>query len=201
MEGGLPYTPWAAEIRKQRLALQARDNPDANCMPMGFLQFHQQPQPRMIIQTPKMILIEYEANYGIRHIYTDGRALPKDNLQASILLPMGRHGPAFIVYENFQVYLTWNNSLVYSTTAAWYATRLAGAGPMRQPAQPIPSVSPEQAKEIQQHLTKLGYDVGGIDGKLGLASRTAIKAAQLKLGMPADSYPTPELLERLKAGR
>ena len=76
MEGGLPYTPWAAEIRKQRLALQARDNPDANCMPMGFLQFHQQPQPRMIIQTPKMIIIEYEANYGIRHIYLDGRKLP-----------------------------------------------------------------------------------------------------------------------------
>jgi hypothetical protein len=76
MEGGLPYTPWAAEIRKQRFALNARDNPDAMCMPMGFLQFHQQPQPRMIIQTPKMILIEYEANYGIRHIYLDGRTLP-----------------------------------------------------------------------------------------------------------------------------
>jgi hypothetical protein len=75
--GGLPYTPWAADLRKQRLALNARDNPDAMCMPMGFLQFHQQPQPRMIIQTPKMILIEYEANYGIRHIYLDGRALPK----------------------------------------------------------------------------------------------------------------------------
>jgi hypothetical protein len=76
MEGGLPYTPWAAELRKQRLALNARDNPDAMCMPMGFLQFHQQPQPRMIVQTPKMILIEYEANYGLRHIYLDGRKLP-----------------------------------------------------------------------------------------------------------------------------
>src|SRR5688572_27309792 len=76
MPGGLPYTPWAAELRKQRLALNARDNPDAMCMPMGFLQFHQQPQPRMIIQNAKMILIEYEANYGIRHIYLDGRKLP-----------------------------------------------------------------------------------------------------------------------------
>jgi hypothetical protein len=76
MEGGLPYTPWAAEIRKARFALNARDNPDAMCMPMGFLQFHQQPQPRKIIQTPKLILIEYEANYGLRHIYLDGRPLP-----------------------------------------------------------------------------------------------------------------------------
>ena len=76
MEGGLPYTPWAAELKKQRLAVQNKENPDANCLPMGFLQFHQQPQPRKIIQTPGLILIEYEANYGLRHIYTDGRKLP-----------------------------------------------------------------------------------------------------------------------------
>jgi hypothetical protein len=76
IEGGLPYTPWAKELRDRRAELRARDNPDANCLPMGFLQFHQQPQPRMIIQTEKMILIEYEANYGVRHIYLDGRELP-----------------------------------------------------------------------------------------------------------------------------
>ena len=77
MAGGLPYTQWSRDIRKQRFDVdKAKDNPDANCMPMGFLQFHQQPQPRKIIQTPKMILIEYEANYGLRHIYLD-RPLPK----------------------------------------------------------------------------------------------------------------------------
>src|SRR4029077_7101350 len=63
MEGGLPYTPWAADIKKQRMALVQKDKPDANCLPMGFLQFHLQPQPRKIIQTPQMVLIEYEANY------------------------------------------------------------------------------------------------------------------------------------------
>jgi hypothetical protein len=76
MTGGLPYTPWAQELKKTRMAVQAKDNPDANCMPMGFLQFHQQPQPRKIIHTSKLILIEYEANYGLRHIYLDGRKLP-----------------------------------------------------------------------------------------------------------------------------
>jgi hypothetical protein len=79
MQGGLPYTQWAKDIRKKRFDdLQARDNPDANCLPMGFLQFHQQPQPRRImnIANPKMILIEYEANNGLRHIYMDGRKLP-----------------------------------------------------------------------------------------------------------------------------
>jgi hypothetical protein len=76
IEGGLPYTPWAKALRDKRFAARAKDNPDAQCLPMGFLQFHQQPQPRMIIQTDKMILIEYEANYGLRHIYLDGRELP-----------------------------------------------------------------------------------------------------------------------------
>jgi hypothetical protein len=76
IEGGLPYTPWAKALRDERAASNGRDNPDAQCLPMGFLQFHQQPQPRMIIQTEKMILIEYESNYGVRHIYLDGRALP-----------------------------------------------------------------------------------------------------------------------------
>ena len=78
MEGGLPYTEWAREIKKKRTDTQARDNPDANCLPMGFLQFHQQPQPRRImnVSNPKMILIEYEANNGLRHIWMDGRNLP-----------------------------------------------------------------------------------------------------------------------------
>lgn len=77
MPGGLPYSPWAAAIRKQRFDVdKAKDNPDAMCMPMGFLQFHQQPQPRRIYHMPKLILIEYEANYGLRHIYLDGRTLP-----------------------------------------------------------------------------------------------------------------------------
>jgi hypothetical protein len=78
MEGGLSYTQWAKDIRKKRTDLQARDNPDANCLPMGFLQFHQQPEPRRImnISNPKMLLIEYEANNGLRHIYMDWRKLP-----------------------------------------------------------------------------------------------------------------------------
>src|SRR5690242_18093175 len=92
MEGGLPYTQWARDIRKKRFEdLQARDNPDANCLPMGFLQFHQQPQPRRImnVANPKMLLIEYEANYGLRHIYMDGRKLP----------PMGEPTPFWYGYS------------------------------------------------------------------------------------------------------
>jgi len=74
--GGLPFTPWAADLRKARMATNDKDNPDANCMPMGITQFHMQPQPRKIVQTPGLIIILYEANYGLRYIYTDGRSLP-----------------------------------------------------------------------------------------------------------------------------
>jgi hypothetical protein len=76
LPGGLQLTPWAAELKKNRMTTNSKDNPDANCLPMGITQFHMQPQPRKIIQTPRMILITYEANYGLRYIYMDGRRLP-----------------------------------------------------------------------------------------------------------------------------
>ena len=76
VQGGLPLTPWAAELKKKRMAADSKDNPDANCLPMGFTQFHMQPQPRKIVQTPTLTIILYEANYGVRYIFTDGRQLP-----------------------------------------------------------------------------------------------------------------------------
>jgi hypothetical protein len=76
MPGGLPFTPWAAELRKRREAANAKDNPDALCLPMGLTQFHMHGQPRKMMQTPNLLAIMYEANYGLRYIYTDGRSLP-----------------------------------------------------------------------------------------------------------------------------
>ena len=74
--GGLPLTPWATELKKQRMALNDRENPDANCLPMGLTQFHMHGQPRRIMQNSSVIAIMYEANYGLRYIYIDGRPLP-----------------------------------------------------------------------------------------------------------------------------
>jgi hypothetical protein len=78
LEGGLPMQPWAAELRRQRLAQNSRDHPDAHCLPLHPVQLHSHPQPRKIIQTPDEVLIIYEANDGLRQIFTDGRALPAD---------------------------------------------------------------------------------------------------------------------------
>ena len=136
------------------------------------------------------------AQWGVT--YPDGRALPNDNMPTSVLLPMGRFGPAFLAYDNFQVYLKWNNSAVYSTTAAYYATRLAGAPAMGKGAGTVAPISMEQTRELQQLLIRHGYDVGGADGKLGTATRIAVKSVQIKLGLPADAYPTPDLIARLR---
>jgi len=73
---GLPFQPWAADLVKKRMADNSKDNPDAHCLPMGFMQFHTHSQPRKIIQTPDVIAIIYEANSGLRQIFTDGRTLP-----------------------------------------------------------------------------------------------------------------------------
>jgi hypothetical protein len=138
------------------------------------------------------------ASFGVA--LADGRPLPADNLAASLLLPMGRFGPAFLVYRNFQVYLQWNNSLVYSTTAAYLATRIAGAAALHR-GDPPPALPFADVKTLQTMLARAGYDVGAIDGFLGLKSRQAVKAMQSKYGLPADSYPTADLLARMAAGR
>ena len=76
LPGGLPLTPWAAELKKQRSVTHSVDNPDANCLPLGIHPLHTHPDPRKIIQTPKLLVLTWEANYGLRYIYTDGRKLP-----------------------------------------------------------------------------------------------------------------------------
>ena len=128
--------------------------------------------------------------------------LPADDLPASLLLPMGRFGPAFLAYPNFQIYLKWNQSLNYAITAAHLATRLAGAPamPSRGSAQ-SPSFRPSRSRSCSSCWRGAASSIGEIDGKIGAATRAGVKAAQMKLGLPADSYPTPELLERLRAAR
>jgi lytic murein transglycosylase len=134
--------------------------------------------------------------WGVKPAYG---ALPSDELQASLVLPMGRHGPAFLAYPNFKAFLGWNSAMVYSTTVAYFATRLNGMPAMsRTGATTVVALSSEQMMNLQRLLIKQGYEgVGEVDGKFGAGTRAAVKKAQMKLGLPADSYPTAELIERL----
>jgi lytic murein transglycosylase len=132
--------------------------------------------------------------------YPDGKPLPNDELPSSLLLPMGRMGPAFLAYPNFAAYTEWNNSLIYSTTAGYLATRIAGAAPMRRPSGAIAQLPFNEIKELQGLLVRAGFAVGKVDGVLGQQSRSAVKAMQIKYGLPADSWPTAELLGRMRGG-
>jgi len=138
------------------------------------------------------------ADWGVRR--RGGEALPADNVPVALILPMGRNGPAFLAYPNFDAYTQWNQSLVYATTAAYLATRLAGA-PRYDPGKPgLPKFGLKETKQIQRLLVRHGYDVGDVDGIIGEKTRQAIRQAQLKYGLPADSYPSARLIARLRDG-
>ena len=121
-----------------------------------------------------------------------------ENLESSLILPMGRLGPAFLVYPNFRIILAWNESVTYSTTAAYLALRIAGAPAMQRGSDNIKTLSLDQGKELQTYLVNHNFNIGPIDGKLGTATRVAVKQLQLQLKIPADSYPTLELLEAIR---
>ena len=126
----------------------------------------------------------------------DGSPLPSDGLMAGLVLPMGHKGPAFLAYDNFDIYLEWNQSLIYTLTAAHLASRYAGA-PAFDARNPEEGLEPEMLKVLQQRLQSLGYDVGDVDGILGFNTREAVRQEQLRLGLPADGWPTPALLTGL----
>lgn len=126
----------------------------------------------------------------------DGSPLETDAVQAGLVLPMGYKGPAFLAFDNYDIYLEWNQSLVYTLTAAHLAARLAGE-PRFNVRNPDQGLAPEVMKQLQQKLADRGHDVGGVDGILGAGTREAVRQEQLRLGLPADGWPTPTLFSNL----
>lgn len=123
-------------------------------------------------------------------------SLPMRDAQATVILPEGRFGPAFLAYPNFSVLFEWNQSFTYVLTAAYFATRLEGA-PVFDARNPEPGLSREQMQALQRRLEARGHDVGGTTGILGARTRAAVRAEQQRLGLPADAWPTRALLNAL----
>ena len=119
-----------------------------------------------------------------------------NGLDASLILPQGHKGPAFLVYPNFRVYFDWNQSFTYVVTAAYFATLIEGA-PKMNPGKPDKGLNGDQMKALQRKLQSRGYDVGNVDGILGARTRVAVQKEQQRLGLPADAWPTPALLSKL----
>jgi hypothetical protein len=136
------------------------------------------------------------AKWGVKK--RGGGKLRADNLPASLILPMGKNGPAFLGYPNFDAYLTWNESLTYSLTAAYLGTRFAGAPKVSAGRGAVDPLSIDDIKSVQRGLERAGYDVGGADGVMGAKTRAAVRAMQLKLGYPADGYPTKSFVSKVR---
>lgn len=136
---------------------------------------------------------------GIRR--TDGGDLPSVDIEASVILPAGYTGPAFLVYKNYRTILVWNRSLLYAIAVGHLADRIAGGGPLKaeKPAKDEP-LSRADVKNMQKLLARHGHDVGAPDGVIGPQTRQAIKAYQKRAKLPADGYPSLGLIERLHGG-
>lgn len=138
---------------------------------------------------------------GVRHI--DGRALVGGALPAtaegSVILPAGHKGPAFLVLDNFRSILRYNYATAYALGVALLSDRIAGGRPVIG-AWPTDTQALASAdlQEIQQRLTAIGCDAGKADGVPGPKTRDAVRCYQKQLGVPADGYPTVELLNRLR---
>jgi lytic murein transglycosylase len=136
------------------------------------------------------------AGEGVQSV--DGAPLPALE-GASILLPAGARGPAFLVGTNFRTILRYNNSTSYALAVGLLAQKLTG-GPGVQAAWPrdLQALSSSQVRALQTALNARGFDTGRPDGTMGPATRRGIRQYQLSQGLPADGYPTLELLQRLQ---
>ena len=139
-------------------------------------------------------LSEWQA-MGVRNAF--GGKLPVADMQASLLVPAGHQGPAFLVYDNFRVIMGWNRSEFYALAVGQLANRIAGGGPLQQPPPDHPPLSRDQVEALQAALNERGHDAGPVDGILGSGTRNALRSFQEQAGLRADGYPDPESLERL----
>ena len=137
---------------------------------------------------------------GVRR--TDGGRLPADDTEASLVVPAGHRGPAFLVYPNFDVIMRWNRSEFFALTVGHLADRIAGEGPLSNPPpEDLPRLTRDQVRALQAALNARGFDSGTPDGILGPATRSAIRDFQRAEGWVADGFPDEQVLDALTSGR
>jgi lytic murein transglycosylase len=138
---------------------------------------------------------QWEAE-GVRA--ADGGPLPA-YADGAILQPAGARGPAFLVGPNFRAILRYNNSVSYALAVSLLAQRIDG-GPAVQASWPrdLVPLTRSQMTELQAALNQRGFDTGAVDGQMGPATRAGLRRYQRSIGLPADGYPVPELLDRLR---
>ncbi|RYZ12404.1 MAG: lytic murein transglycosylase, partial [Comamonadaceae bacterium] len=119
--------------------------------------------------------------------------------EASVLLPAGARGPAFLVGPNFRAILRYNNSTSYALAVGLLSRRIVGGSDVQAPwPRDLRALARSEVVSLQEALSRRGFDSGAADGAVGPATRAAVRAFQRGAGLPADGFPTVELLERLR---
>ncbi|MGF7157483.1 lytic murein transglycosylase [Bartonella heixiaziensis] len=140
---------------------------------------------------------EQWAKLGVKH--ANGQPLPSSSERAILKYPDGLKGPIFLVTKNFLVLKRYNNADRYAFAVALLANRIAGhPGLIQDWQRPFKPLTFHERKELQSRLMALGYYKGEIDGKIGMISRKALKAFQLRHGLTPNGYPTHEVLFLLR---
>jgi len=171
-KGWVTGAPWGAEIT----------------LPPGF-------NYDLTTERVKKAVAEWQA-MGVR--LAEGGDLP-DHGQASVLLPGGHRGAAFLIFQNFHVIETYNTADAYVIAVGHLADRLRGAGPILAPwPRDERALSFDERVALQKHLTAAGFDTGGIDAKMGPKTVAAIKAFQKSQGMVPDGFPSLTVLQALQ---
>lgn len=136
------------------------------------------------------------ARLGVTDV--DGRPLPALDVEGAVLVPHGSEGPAFVVYDNFDVILRWNRSEYYGIAVGRLADRIAGAGRLARPPEATGlRLSRELVMALQEALTARGHDAGGADGIFGPGTRAALRAWQEDAGQVPDGFPDAEVFSAL----
>ncbi len=127
----------------------------------------------------------------------NGSVLPVADMTATLYLPAGHQGPAFIGYDNFEVIKRWNRSDFYAISVGHLADRIVGAGKLAKAPPEQQRRSREQIKQLQQKLNELGFDAGKPDGILGSNSRQSLRAFQATKGLIPDGFPDDDTFAAL----
>lgn len=128
----------------------------------------------------------------------DGKPLPKQELAAALILPMGMNGPAFLVYDNFRIILKWNRSISYALAIGHLSDRITGGAPIIASKISDDPLSRAQVMQIQGVLKKFGYLQAEPDGTLGSATRRALRQYQQACRLPADGYANQKTVQLLR---
>jgi len=117
---------------------------------------------------------------------------------ASLLLPQGWQGPAFMVFDNFDIIMQWNRSVNYALSVAQLAKLLnQESGILGGDFAEGGALTYQQMLDLQSQLNARGFDAGVADGLPGLQTQAAVRAYQIQQQMPADGYASPSLYQNL----